>query len=140
MLSVKKIAPNRVDIELSAVLDGDMMAAGLDELVELSKDITDGVMMYRIPSFSMPTGGAFVAEMMRLPQLFQMIQHFDRCAVVTDIGWIAAAAQVEGALIPGLEIKSFGADDEQAAEAWLVQTAVPNTADEDENDEFNFPV
>jgi hypothetical protein len=27
-------------------------------------------MMYKIPSFTMPTGGALVAEMMRLPHLF----------------------------------------------------------------------
>lgn len=133
MLSVRKSGPNRVDIELTAILDGDMMATALDELVEVSKDITNGVLMYRIPSFSMPTGGAIMAEMIRLPQLFQVISHFNRCAVITDFGWIAATAQVEGALIPGLAIKSFGSNEEKAAEAWLSEIVDPEEDDDDPN-------
>ena len=85
MLIVRKPSANRLDIELSAVLDADMMAAGLDDLFDKSKDIGDGVMMYRILSFSMPTGGALAVEMMRLPQLFDLIGHFDRCAILSDI-------------------------------------------------------
>ncbi|AGI66892.1 hypothetical protein OAN307_c11910 [Octadecabacter antarcticus 307] len=123
MLLIHKTGPNRVDIELSAILDSDMMAAGLDELFEASQDISNGVMMYKIPSFSMPTGGALAAEMMRLPKLFSLIKHFSRCAVLTDIGWLQTAARIEGALIPGLEIKCFDMADEAKAEAWLARFA-----------------
>lgn len=139
MLIVKKPGPNRVDVELSAVLDADMMRIGLDDLFEKSKDVTDGIMMYKIPSFSMPTGGALAVEMMRLPQLFSVIGHFRRCAVLTDIGWLHTAAEIEGALIPGLSIKSFALDHNRAAEAWL---AAGNVADDDvdEDDEFEGPV
>jgi hypothetical protein len=115
MLIVRKPSANRLDIDLSAVLDTDMMAAGLDDLFDKSKDIGGGVMMYRILSFSMPTGGALAVEMMRLPQLFDLIGHFDRCAVLSDIAWIRTAAEVEGALIPGLQIKTFGLENVAAA-------------------------
>jgi hypothetical protein len=135
MLLIHKTSPNRVDIELSAILDSDMMAAGLDDLFEKSRDVTNGVMMYKIPSFSMPTGGALAAEMMRLPQLFSMIKHFSRCAVLTDIGWLQAAAKIEGAIIPGLEIKCFDLAEEDAAEAWLVRIV-----DEDADFGDNMPV
>ena len=135
MLIVTKPKLNRIDVELSAILDSDMMAAGLDDLFEKSKDITNGVMMYKIPSFTMPTGGALVAEMMRLPHLFSMIGHFNRCAVLTDIGWLQTAAKIEGALIPGLEIRCFDLEDGAAAEAWLAHV---DGADADIGD--NMPV
>lgn len=135
MLTVKKPSDNRLDVELSAILDADMMRAGLDDLLEKSKDIVGGVMMYKIPSFSIPTGGAMAIEMMRLPQLFQLIGHFDRCAVLTDIAWIRTAAEVEGAILPGLKIKSFETKDEAAAETWLAQAA-----EFEEDDEPNVPV
>lgn len=136
MLIVTHPAPNRLDIELSAMLDADMMRAGLDDLFEKSQAITDGLLMYKIPSFSMPTGGALVVEMMRLPQMFEMIRHFKRCAVVTDIAWLRTAAEFEGAMIPQLEIKGFAMDDLDAAESWLTRS----TAKEDEDDEPNVPV
>ena len=122
MLTVTHPAPNRIDIELTAVLDGDMMAAALDELVEAAKDIEEGVMLYRVISFSWPTGGAILAEVLRLPQLFRMIGHFKRCAVVSDMGWIRTAAEIEGKMIPGLEIKAFEPAQEPAAERWLSET------------------
>ncbi|MBU2992926.1 STAS/SEC14 domain-containing protein [Octadecabacter sp. 1_MG-2023] len=142
MLTIHKTTLNRLDIELSAVLDGDMMALALDDLVEKSKDIKNGVMMYKIPSFSMPTGGALVAEMLRLPKLFKVIHHFDVCAVVTDIAWVRTAAEVEGAIIPGLTIKAFASDQEAEAEAWLSQRDVTARADleEEDDDEWNVPV
>lgn len=133
MLIVTHPAPNRIDIELSATLDADMMRAGLDDLVEKSQAVRDGVMLYKIPSFSMPTGGALLVEMMRLPQLFETIRHFKRCAVVTDIGWLRTAAEVEGAMMPGLSIKGFEMGDIAAAEAWLASGIV-------DYDEPNVPV
>lgn len=140
MLKVTHPAPNRIDLELSAVLDGGMMAAALDELVDASKEITDGVMMYRIPSFSWPTGGAIAAEFMRLPQLFEMVGHFKRCAVVTDIGWIQKAAEVEGKMMPGLEIKAFDMDEAAEAEAWLEGRATQEADNEKDDFEDNMPV
>lgn len=139
MLLVAKPEPNRLDVELSAVLDGDMMAAGLDQMLEQSKDVTNGVMMFKIPTFAIPTGGAMMAEMMRLPQLFQMIRHFDRCAVLSDIGWIRTAAELEGAMIPGLAIKGFNLSQDAAAEAWLARNQNGNQPDKDDDD-FNGPV
>lgn len=135
MFIVTHPKPNRVDIELSAMLDSNMMSAGLDALIDAAKDIEHGKIMYKIPSFSMPTGGAIATEMMRLPDLFRAIRHFDRCAVVSDYDWIRVAASVEGALMPGLTIKTFPFNEEQEAENWL---ATGNT--DDDNDDPNVPV
>lgn len=125
MLTVTRPSPDRLDITLSGTLDTDAMRAGLDELIRLSEGMKNGRMLYRITDFSMPTLGALGVEFQRLPRLFALLFRFDRCAVLSDAAWLRRAAEIEGALIPGLEIKSFDLPDAAAAEAWLAggQTA-----------------
>lgn len=119
MLAVTKPAPNRVEIEVRGTIDTDQMAVGLDELIAASEDVIGGRMLYRLTDFSMPTIGAIGVELRRLPKLFALLAKFDRCAVLSDTAWVRKAAEIEGALFPGIEIKSFEPSQEAAAEAWL---------------------
>ena len=119
MLKVTKPQNDRIDIVLEGTLDADAMRQGLDDLIEMSKDMKHGKMLYTITSFSMPTAAAIGVEMTRLPQLFQLLGRIDRCAVLTDTSWLRTASEVEGALIPGMDIKGFALDQREAAEAWL---------------------
>ncbi len=119
MFRVTKPADNRLDIELEGTLEAETMRAALDELVHLSQDINEGRMLYTIRGFSMPTLGALGVEFGYLPKLFGLLGRFDKCAVCSDTGWLRTAAEVEGAVIPGLEIKTFELDQVEAAEAWL---------------------
>ena len=121
MLKITKQSPARLDIELSGSLDADSMRAALDELIEKSDDIRNGRMLYTISEFSLPTLGAIGVEMTRLPKLFGLLAKFDQCAVLSDSNWLRKAAIVEGALFPGIDIKSFELDEIDAAEAWLAQ-------------------
>ena len=54
MFSVTPNGPNRVDIVLDGKLDSDAMKVALDELVENTKDIKNGRMLYRIGDFHLP--------------------------------------------------------------------------------------
>lgn len=119
MLTVARTADDRLDIELTGMLDADMMALALDDLVEKSEGIEHGKMMYSIPEFEMPTAGALAIELTRLPGLFGLLQKFDRCAVLSNRTWLRTMAEIEGVMIPGLEIKAFEYKDAEAAEAWL---------------------
>ncbi len=119
MLNVSKPSADRFDISLSGALDADEMAAALDAIVEVSKDIVHGKLFYRISDFAMPTLGAMAIELQRMPQLLPLIKKFDRCAVLSDTAWIRMASELEGAVIPSLKIKSFALSDAKAAEAWL---------------------
>lgn len=119
MMTVTKPAPNRVDIALQGGIDANIMSAGLDALIAASKDVTEGQMLYTIEDFAMPTMGALGVELSHLGGLFSLLGKFDRCAVLCDTAWIRTAAEVEGALIPGLVIKSFLLNEKDAAEAWL---------------------
>ena len=119
MLKITKPSANRVDIELSGKIDSEEMARGLDDLLEKSQDVNSGIMLYRIVSFAFPDMGTIAVEMARLPKLFGLLGRFDRCAVLSDAAWIRTAAEIEGALFPGIDIKAFDLDDDAAAEAWL---------------------
>lgn len=119
MLKITKPAANRVDIELSGTLDAETMRVALDDLIAKSEDVTGGRMLYTVTDFSLPTLGALGVELQRLPKLFALLGKFERCAVLSDTGWLRTAAEIEGAVIPGIAIKSFELHEAEAAEAWL---------------------
>jgi hypothetical protein len=119
MFTVTKRSNNRVDIEFEGTLDADGMRTAMDELIEKSKDVEHGCMFYRIGEFQIPTLGALAVEFSRLPKLFGLLTKYDKCAVLSDTNWIRTATEIEGALIPGMEIKAFRHDEEDRAEAWL---------------------
>jgi len=137
MLNVSKPSPNRIDIEFSGALDADAMRAALDHLIKKSEGITHGKMLYRILDFEMPTMGAIAVELQHMPKLFSLIGRFDKCAVLSDTAWIRTAAEIEGAIIPSFEIKSFALADARDAGAWL---ADDTEEDGIEGDDGNFPV
>ncbi|MCD6268644.1 MAG: STAS/SEC14 domain-containing protein [Deltaproteobacteria bacterium] len=119
MFKVTLNGANRLDIELSGKLDADEMKIALDELVDKSKNIENGRMLYEIIDFHLPSLGAIGVELSRLPELFGLIKRFDRVAVLTDKTWLKKASELEGMLYPSLEIKAFDRNQKVAAEAWL---------------------
>ena len=119
MFKVIKNGPDRLDIELSGKLNTEEMRIALDELASKSKDIENGKMLYEIIEFHLPSLGAIAVELSRLPAMFGLIKKFDRAAVLTDKNWLKKASELEGLLIPGLEIKAFDRNQKEEAEAWL---------------------
>ncbi len=123
MFEIVEKSPDRLDIAIKGQIDADAMRAGLDALVQKSDGMRGGTMLYRITDFSLPTLAAIGVELTQLPKLLGLVGKFSKCAVISDEGWIKKAAEIEGALIPGLKIKSFALDEETAAEAWLAASA-----------------
>ena len=119
MFTVTPNGPNRIDIEFSGKLDSDEMKLALDELASNAEGVENGRILYRVGKFKLPTLGAIAIQFSRLPSMFGLIRKFDRCAVLADQKWLKTVSEIEGALIPGLEIKGFSLDEEAAAEAWL---------------------
>jgi len=111
--------PNRLDIQLSVKLDVEDMKVALDELASKAQNIKNGKMLYEIIDFHLPSLGAIVIELSRLPSMFGLIKKFNRAAVLTDKTWLKKANEFEGALLPSLDIKAFDRDQKAAAEAWL---------------------
>jgi len=110
---------NRLDIVLSGKLNTDDMKIALDELVDKSKNIENGKMLYEVIDFNLPSLGAIAIEFSRLPAMLGLMKKFDRAAVLTDKTWLKTVSELEGLFFPGLEIKAFDRDQRAEAEAWL---------------------
>lgn len=119
MFKVTRIGTNRLEIEMSGKLNSDGMQIALDELVNKSRDIEKGKMLYDVIDFHLPSLKAIAIEFSRLPSMFGFIKKFDRAAVLCDKNWIKKISEFEGMLIPGLEIKAFNRDQKNEADAWL---------------------
>jgi hypothetical protein len=119
MFQVMRNGENRIDVDFAGKLDSNDMRVALDELSQKSEGIEHGRVLYRVGDFALPTLGAIAVELSRIPQLFRFVRRFDRMAVVAGKEWVRTASEVEGALIPGLQIKAFDLGQEAEAEAWL---------------------
>jgi hypothetical protein len=119
MFQIRANGRNRLDIEFSGKLDAEDMRRAIDELVSKTEGIEHGRMLFRVGAYRLPTLGGVAVELSRFVELFRMIRKFDRAAVLADQSWIRKASEIEGAFFPGLEIKAFGMDEEEAAESWL---------------------
>jgi len=119
VFTVEQNGDNRLDLAFSGKLDNETMKAGLDDLLIKAEGLEHGVMLYRVGNFDLPTFGAIGVEFSRIPALFKLMLKFDKVAVVAGQHWLRVISQVEGALIPGLEVKAFELDKEADAEAWL---------------------
>ncbi len=119
MFKVTKRGDNRLDIELSGRLDSDEMKTALDDLIDQSDAIENGKMFYDIIDFNMPSMDAIAIELSRMPELFGLIKKYSKVAVLSDTNWIKKASELEGMLIPGLDIKAFDREQREQAEKWL---------------------
>ena len=119
MFTIKENPDKIVELTIDGEIDTHAMKIGLDQLLEIFENRKHGRLFYRIVNFKMPGLSALMVEFNRLPRLMSLIGKIDRAAVVTDENWIAKAARIEGALIPGLEIRTFTLEEEDAAFAYL---------------------
>jgi len=118
-MNLTKVSNNRVHVEFGGKIDRDQVTKVLDEMFAAIADRELGLLMYRIGKLEMPTLGAIAVELKNLPKIFRLVQKIDRIAVVCDQGWIQTATEIEGKLIPGLKMKSFDLNKENAAIEWL---------------------
>ena len=121
MFKVTKKNPNRLDIELSGKMNSEEMQIALDELDSMSEDIVNGAMLYDIVEFNMPSLNAIAIEISRLPSLLRLTRKFNKVAILSDKNWIQKFTELEGLLIPGMDIKAFGRDQKKMAESWLIE-------------------
>ena len=119
MFKVEKERDDLVNLQFDGQLDAVEMAIILDQLVEATGEMENGKVLYTIKNFELPTFGALAVELGRLPSLFVMLGKLSKAAVIADESWMRTAAEWEGVLIPGLDIKAFEHGQEEQARAWL---------------------
>ena len=119
MIKIERFSEDRLDIVMSGKLDSEGMAKVLDELAEKSEGIENGKMLYDVIDYQLPSLGAITLELSRMPQMFRLIKRFRRAAVLSDKTWLKTISELEGKLMPMLEIKAFGREEKAAAVQWL---------------------
>lgn len=119
MFEISQNGTNRLDITMSGKLNAEEMRNALDEFASKSENIEKGKMLYDVVDFHIPSLKAIAIEFSRLPSMFGLIKKFDRAAVLADKTWLKKVSELEGALVPGLEIKAFNRSQKAEAEAWL---------------------
>jgi hypothetical protein len=117
--AVTRTAPNRLEITISGKLDGPAMEQALDDLVRESEGMEGAEMLFVVDAFELPTLEGIRTEFSRMPSMAGFIRKFRRCAVLADQGWLRTVAALEGAFIPGVEIRGFLHVERDQAEAWL---------------------
>lgn len=109
-------------------IDGTVTApdlAGLYRAVERAMDGTRPVHLYgEIHGVGGLTLDALSANVRRSLALLPRIGRVDRYAVVSDRGWITAAATVQGAVIPGLTVRTWPTSGREDALAWASEPPV----------------
>lgn len=118
-MRVERSGKNRLDIVMTGRIDSDAMSEVLQELIDKSEGIKDGKMMFDVVDYQMPTLGAMMVELSRLPSMLSFIRQFDSAAVLADETWLRKVSEWEGHLLPWLTIKSFHRDQKAEAEVWL---------------------
>ena len=119
MLKITRVGDDRIEFKMSGRLDDEHMRVALDEISEKVEGIENGVMLYEVVDFKLPSPSTIAIEFGRLPSMIGLMRRFKKAAVLTDKTWLKKVSEFEGALIPGLEIKAFQLDEREAAEAWL---------------------
>lgn len=118
-MRVERSGKNRLDIVMTGRIDSDAMSEILQQLIDKSEGIKNGKMMFDIVDYQLPTLGAIMVELSRLPAMLSFIRKFDSAAVLADETWIRKISEWEGHILPWLTIKSFHRDQKAEAEIWL---------------------
>ncbi|PMH46162.1 hypothetical protein BCU68_08815 [Vibrio sp. 10N.286.49.B3] len=119
MFIVNRIDDNRLDIEMDGKLNAQDMLIALDQFVSGSEGVTEGRMLCDIIDYQLPTLDAILLELKRMPELFTIIKQYKKAAVLSDQAWVKVMSELEGKLIPNLEIKAFSRLEREEAEKWL---------------------
>lgn len=119
MFKVARIGNDRLNIEFGGTLNPEEMELAIDEFISKANGIENGTMLYEIGEFEFPSLAAVTVKLSKLPSLFGFIGKFKKAAILTDKKWLQKASEIEGLLIPGLQIKAFSSKEKTAAEEWL---------------------
>ena len=119
MLRLDPDVPRHV---VAFTIDGTVTAPDLDDLYRAVEKAMDGKGPVHLYGEIHGVGGltleAVGANFKRGIALLPRIGRVDRYAVVSDRSWISTVAQLEGAVIPGLEVRTFPTAEREAALAW----------------------
>ena len=104
-------------------LSGNMKAETFDKTLEwietAAEERDDLSLKLDIPGSAFDDLGQASKAFRRVADALRRTTAWDKCAVITDSGYLQNSFKVESAVIPGLDLMVFQQNETDAAEAWL---------------------
>lgn len=117
MIAIHRPAPRRLDVVVRGTLDEDAVRGGADELRDALEEGT--ALLLDLREFDGMTVGGLARDLAESLHLVGRLARCRRIALVAAERWLRAAGRVDGALLPGVEVRAFDVDGIDEARAWL---------------------
>ncbi|MFQ6549584.1 STAS/SEC14 domain-containing protein [Aestuariibius sp. 2305UL40-4] len=119
MFELRDVEDNILTVDISGRVETEEMAGALDAFIAKAETLEDAGLLLRYIDVEMPSMGALAAELNRVVPLLGTLDNFARIAVVANQDWLLAAARIEEAIVPGIDMRVFSAEEEDDARAYL---------------------
>ncbi len=121
MFEIAPVEGGIVELTVTGRIDADSMRDGLNALWGALEPVESARLLLLYNDWELPTAGALAVEFGQLGRALSILAKVDRAALVSNQDWLRRVAEIESALIPGLEIRTYVPEDEADARAWLAE-------------------
>jgi len=125
-----KLEDKIVHMSITGNIKPESMTQGLDWIHELDAEDDDFNLRIDMAQGEFDDLAAISAEFKRVATVLRHSKSAKKCALMTDSMFLRNSAKVEGAVIPGLEVRTFDLDEATPAERWLKGEALIQEGDE----------
>jgi len=125
-----KLENNIVHMIITGNIQPESMSQGLDWIHELDAQDDNFNLRIDMAQAEFDDLAAISQEFKRVATVLRHSKSSKKCALMTDSMFLRNSAKVEGAVIPGLEVRTFDLDETTPAERWLRGEALSQEGDE----------
>jgi hypothetical protein len=118
MFNITRESDGLILLHITGRIDAAEMESGLQHLFADLAEETGARILFRMDDAVLLELSAIAVELRHLPHMLRMMSRIDRVAVLSDEGWVRTGAEIEGRMIPGVEIRSWPLSEEAEARAW----------------------
>lgn len=107
-----------IEVHIDSTSDAAETEAALQHLIADIEAAEGSNLLVHMGPVGIPDISAFAVQLRHLPHLLRLLSRIDRIAVLSDQGWVRAGAEIDGLLLPGVDIRAWPNGDEAAARIW----------------------
>ena len=125
MIEILESPKHLVALKASGSLTADDITAAYKASEEALKDNERVSFFVEVDPSMQFTFEGLLKDLAELPAQFGKLNRYYRAALVTDKGWMAALARVEGLVFSSMDVRVFSHDERNKAFAWASETPEP---------------
>ncbi len=125
MLELQTSPEHLVAMKISGEITGDDVAKGSKAIEDALKNSDRVSIFVEVDSSAQYTLEGFIKDMIESVSKLGSYQRFYRVATVTDKGWMAAMARIEGLVFSSIDVRVFEPGDRDQAFVWASEKPEP---------------